>query len=161
MGDVTTNLQILLDALKKKEKDLNELLELTKEQEKLLKEEEFNFQGFENIMRNKQFRIDDIIKIDQGFQPTYERIRSRLQQNPQLYQEAVRELQEHIRIVGELGIEVQVLETKNQTAFMNLSSRMKQDVKGFRTSKKAVTNYYSTFNKQQEAGRNQFFDSKK
>ena len=161
MSDVFTNLQLLIDALKKKEKNLSELLELTKEQEKLLKEEEFNFQGFENIMRNKQIRIDEVVRMDEGFQPTYERVRSRLQQHSELYKDQIRELQEGIRKVGELGIQVQTLEAKNQAVFMNLSNRLKQDVKGFRTSKKAVTNYYSTYNKQQEAGRDQFFDSKK
>ena len=133
MSDVFTNLQLLIDALKKKEKNLSELLDLSKEQEKLLKEEEFNFQGFENIMRNKQIRIDEVVRIDEGFQPTYERVKSRLQQHPELYKDQIRELQEGIRKVGELGIQVQTLEAKNQGAFMNLSNRLKQDVKGFRT----------------------------
>lgn len=161
MNDVITTLNLLIEGLDKKKTKLIEIFDYTKAQEELLKEEEFDLKSFNNIIKNKQFRIDTVIQIDEGFQPAYERVKVFLEKNPEIYRTYIESMKVSIREIGELGIQIQVLEEKNYNRFKVVSNLMKEEVKTFRTNKKAVTNYYETYNKQQGTFRDNFFDSKK
>ncbi len=161
MGDVIATLTLLIDGLDKKRKSLEEISEYTKAQEKILKSDDFDLKTFNNIMKNKQFRIDTIKQIDEGFQPTYERIRSYIEKTPELYRELINIMQEKIKLIGDLNISIQVLEEQNYNKFKAISGTLKNEVKAFRTNKKTVTNYYSNYNKQQESVRKNLYDSKK
>lgn len=161
MSEVITTLTLLIEGLDKKKKALQEIVEYTKAQEKLLKEDELNMKTFNNIMKNKQYRIDKVKKIDEGFQPSYERIRVKLEKNPELYREYINAMKERIKVIGDLNVSVQVLEEQNHVKFLAKSKGIKNEVKTFRTSKKAVAGYYNNFTKQQEAGRKNFYDAKK
>lgn len=161
MNDVITLLNILTDGLEKKKEKLKEIYDYTKNQDQLLQTEPFDMKGFNNIIKNKQFRIDTIIQIDEGFQPAYERVRAFLDKNPEIYRSYIESMKSLIKEIGELGILIQALEEKNYNRFKVVSSLMKEEVKTFRTNKKAVTNYYETYNKQQGTVRDNFFDSKK
>jgi hypothetical protein len=161
MNDVITTLNLLTEGLDKKKAKLVEIFDYTKAQEELLKEEDFDLKSFNNIIKNKQFRIDTVIQIDDGFQPTYERVQAFLEKNPEIYRTYIESMKSSIREISELGIQIQVLEEKNYNRFKVVSSLLKEEVKAFRTNKKAVTNYYETYNKQQGTLRDNFFDSKK
>lgn len=161
MNDVITTLNLLTESLQKKKEKLVEIFNYTKKQDELLKEDLFDLKSFNNIIKNKQFRIDTVIQIDEGFQPTYERIRVFLEKNPEIYREYIESMKASIKDIGELGIQIQALEEKNYNRFKVASNLMKDEVKSFRTNKKAVTNYYETYNKQQVTLRDNFFDSKK
>lgn len=161
MNDVITLLNILTDGLEKKKSKLTEIYDYTKNQDLLLQTEPFDMKGFNNIIKNKQFRIDTVIQIDEGFQPTYERVSGFLEKNPEIYRDYIELMKTLIKEIGELGIQIQVLEEKNYNRFKVISKLMKEEVKTFRTNKKAVTNYYDTYNKQQGTVRDNFFDSKK
>jgi len=161
LSDVITTLDILIDGLSKKKKAMVEILEYTKAQEKLLAEDDVNLKTFNNVMKNKQFRIDAIKQIDDGFEPTYERIRGHLENNSDLYRNYINQMKELIKEIGDISIKIQVLEQQNHSRFLNVTKGLKGDVKNFRTSKKAVTSYYDTYNKQQESVRKNFYDRKK
>jgi len=161
MSDVMTTLSLLSEGLEKKKKSLGEILEYTKSQEQLLAEEEFNLKAFNNIMKNKQFRIDNVKQIDDGFRPSYERIRGRMEKTPDLYSQQINVMKDRIKAIGDLNVQIQVLEEKNFNKFKMISGTLKDEVKTFRTSKKAVNKYYKNYNKQHESVRENFFDSKK
>ncbi len=161
MSDVITTINVLIDGLKKKKKSLFEIYEYTLAQEKLLKEEDFDMKTFNNIMKNKQFRIDTVKQIDDGFRPGYERVRVHLEKNPELYREYIKEMQDLIKEIGDLNISIQVLEEKNHTRFKVVTAGKKNEVKSFRKNKKTVTGYYNNYNKQQESVRQNLYDSKK
>jgi len=161
MNDVITTLTLLTEGLEKKKVKLAEIYDYTLAQDELLKADEFDLKSFNNIIKNKQFRIDTVVQIDEGFQPTYERVRTFLEKNPDIYREYIEAMKRSIKEIGELSIQIQVLEEKNYNRFKVVSSLMKDEVKTFRTNKKAVTNYYETYNKQQGSVRDNFFDSKK
>ncbi len=162
MNDVTTTLDILITGLKKKKKNLLEIIDYTKQQDALLKDKEhLDLRRFNNIIKNKQFRIDAILQVDQGFEPTYERIRHYLERSPELYRNQINQMQQLIKEIGALNVEIRVQEERNNERFKVVSKGMRDEVKSFRTNKKAVTNYYKTYNKQQASIRDSFFDSKK
>lgn len=126
-----------------------------------MKEEDFDMKTFNNIMKNKQFRIDTVKQIDDGFRPGYERVRVHLEKNPDLYREYISQMQDLIKEIGDLNISIQVLEEKNHTRFKVVTAGKKKEVKSFRKNKKTVTGYYNNFNKQQESVRQNLYDSKK
>lgn len=162
MSDVTTTLDILITGLKKKKNNLVEIVDYTKQQDALLKDKEhFDLRKFNNIIKNKQFRIDAVLQVDQGFEPTYERVRRYLEHSPELYRDQINQMQQLIKEIGELNVEIRVQEERNNDRFNVVSKGMRDEVKTFRTNKKAVTNYYKTYNKQQASVRDPFFDSKK
>jgi len=161
MSDVITTLSLLEEGLDKKKKSLDEILEYTKSQEELFKEEPFDLKVFNNIMKNKQFRIDTVKQIDDGFKPSYERVRGYLDKNPDLYRDHINHMKASIKVIGDLNISIQVLEEQNYNKFKMIAGTLKDEVKTFRTSKKTVTSYYNTYNKQKESVRDNFFDSKK
>jgi len=161
MSDVMTTLSLLTEGLEKKKKSLGEILEYTKSQEKLLKEEVFDLKTFNNIMKNKQFRIDNVKQIDDGFRPSYERVRGHIEKTPELYRDQINQMKNSIKLIGDLNVEIQVLEEKNFNRYKVIAGTLKEDVKTFRTNKKTVNNYYQNYNKQHESVRENFFDSKK
>lgn len=161
MGEVQTNLQILIEALEKKINYMQEINHYTKEQERLLKEDEVNYKLFNNIMDNKQVRIDKIAELDAGFKPTFGRIQGVLNTQPEIYKEEIIRMKELIKVIGDIGVDIQVLERRNKVQFDSKAGRTKNKVKTYRKNKKAATNYYDNIKKQNKSGNSYFFDSKK
>ena len=161
MGDMHVQVDILLDALERKKALLEEILEFTKEQSDLLAKEDLNTSSFNNIMSNKQVRIDKLIQIDEGFESAFDRIKSTLKSQPSLYKEAIGKMKQHITDVSDLGVEIQVTEMRNKQRFDLKSQNIKGDVKNFRNQKSAVSSYHNNYNKQKKADQPHFFDSKK
>lgn len=161
MSEVITTINLLIDGLDKKKKSLVEILDYTKAQEELLKADDFDLKTFNNIMKNKQFRIDTVKQIDDGFKPGYERIKVHLEKNPELYRDYINKMKDLIKDLGDLNVSIQVLEEKNHTRFKVVTSGLKGEVKSFRKNKKTVSNYYNNYNKQQESVRQNLYDSKK
>jgi hypothetical protein len=161
MNEVKIQLQLLTEVLDKKELFLRELLSYTKQQEDLLLEEEFNLTAFNNIMQNKQVRIDKVIEIDEGFQATYNRVGAVLVQQPALYKEEILAMKTKIKSITDLSIEIQVTEEKNKAAFGAQVGGMKNQVKNFRNHKQVNTQYQSNMQNQKVGDTSHFFDSKK
>lgn len=136
MSDVIITLNMLIDGLENKKELLDEILNYTKIQENLLLAEEFNLKSFNNIMKNKQVRIDGVMRVDQGFQPLYERIRSHIEKSPELYKEYITKLQRIIKITSDLNVEIQVIEQNNHMKFKQVSKGLRGSVKQFRSQKK-------------------------
>lgn len=161
MGNVMETLEVMIISLDKKREALLEIFLYTKEQERLLKMEEFDMDGFNNIIKNKQVYIDQINEMDDGFEATFERIKPNIVHSPSLYQDDVNKMKELIKEIGELSISIQVQEERNQQKFNKIGERMRQEVKNYRKSKKTVTNYYNTVNNPTNKDINNLFDSSK
>lgn len=161
MSDIIIQIDLMVDALNKKKQMLQEILRYTNDQAELLKAESLDMRSFNNIMKNKQVRIDKLIQIDQGFESLFERIKTTLTSQPDIYRDAVKEMQQLIKETSDLGIEIQVQEERNKVQFDVKSKTTKNEVKAFRTHKSAMNKYQNNYNKQKKADQPHFFDSKK
>lgn len=161
MSDINIQVDILVEALLKKKRLLEEILDYSKEQEKILNQEELDLRSFNNIMKNKQVRIDNLMKIDDGFEGIFDRIKTVLTSQPDLYREAIKKMQVLITEINDLGIDIKVKEMRNKQKFDMKSQNMKGEVKLFRAHKSAMTGYQNNYIKQQKADAPHFFDSKK
>lgn len=161
MSDIIIQIDLMIESLEKKKLFLEDILRYTKEQTELLKAEELDLRSFNNIMKNKQVRIDKLLQIDQGFESLYGRIKATLTAQPDIYREAIKKMQQLIKETTDLGVAVQVQEERNKVQFDVKSKNVKGEVKAFRTHKSAMSKYQNNYNKQQKADQPHFFDSKK
>lgn len=161
MSDVGTNVKILVDTLNKKKQLLEEIKAYTMEQANILKVEDFDIRAFNNIMSNKQVRIELLMKIDDGFEVTFGRVKNILATQPDVFREAIVEMKRLITEVNDLGIDIQVQEQRNKTTFDLRTSTVKTEVKSFRNHKSAMAQYQNNYNKLKKADEPHFFDSKK
>ena len=106
-------------------------------------------------------RIDLLGKLDEGFQSTFDRVRHVLTGQPDLYREAIAKMQELIKEVNDLGIDVQAQEERNRLSFEAKTKGVKTEVKSFRDHKSAMQKYQNNYISQKKADGPQFFDSKK
>ena len=65
---------MMVDALKRKKQILLFLLEKTKQQESLLKDEEMNPDEFTKTIEEKGDRIDEINQMDEGFDTLFKNV---------------------------------------------------------------------------------------
>lgn len=161
MSDMVIQMDLMIESLKKKKRLLEEIDGYTKKQADLLSQADLDLKSFNNIMKNKQVRIDKLIQLDEGFAALYERIKTTLKNQPEIYKEAVLTMQQLIKDTTDLGVKIQVQEERNKVNFEQKSKGYKGEVKAFRNHKNAMAKYQKSYNTQQKADDPHFFDSKK
>lgn len=133
---------ILIESLKKKKEALTEILKYTKEQERILGQENFEDELFENYIDKKQKCIEVINKLDEGFDLTFERVKVELSEHKEMFKNEILTLQSLIREVTEVSTQIQVLENRNKVAFENKMRLKRDNIKRARLSSQSVSKYY-------------------
>lgn len=108
-------LSILTESLIKKANYLRELKTLSETQNEYLKGDEPDFDRFSEIVNDKDLIIDELNKLDEGFDLTFEKIKEELVANKEQYATEIAKLQDLIREVTDMGIEIQALEARNKS----------------------------------------------
>lgn len=161
MDNVSTYISVLHSSLHKKLELIKELLELTKEQNSILSEEEVNVESFDRIVDEKETRINEVLDIDKGFQSIFNKISSVLQENPQEYRQQILEMQNFIRTITDIGVELENLEHKNKEKFNKFLATKRNSIKDFKVSNKTAVSYYQNMSNQHRAWQSYFVDSRK
>ena len=157
--EIFNYLELMKDSLVKKEKILSDVLELTREQEKLLNLEDFDDEAFDAIITEKSILIEEINKLDEGFELIYKRIGDKIKEEPSYYRESIEKLQGFIRTLVDKGVEVETLERRNQIKFDMNISKSKDRIRNYNLNSNAVTKYYS--NMSGNIGEGTYFVDKK
>ncbi len=155
-----TYIRMMLDILNKKESILKELLELTTAQERILKEEEFNEDGFTEVMKQKREQLRKIEEFDNGFQSIYNRVAEELKNHKDEYKEQIIEMQGLITRITDYGVKLTALEEKNKTSLEARFREKKQSIRQFKVSKETANKYYKNMIGMQ-TGASYFMDQKK
>ena len=66
--------RMMVDVLKRKEKILQQILEQTKEQEVILKQEDVDYDRFQEHLDEKGRQIDELNQIDEGFDALFKKV---------------------------------------------------------------------------------------
>ena len=114
MGEEQHYIDILTDILNKQISTLREILDITKDQERIANEVLFNEDSFNDTLTRKDACIMRLNELDDGFVSTYERVRNLVQSNPEKYKDSIKKMQELIRVCTDLGNEIQTLENRNK-----------------------------------------------
>lgn len=144
--EINNYLELMKDSLVKKSKALDNVLELTKEQSVLLSLENFDNENFDNLISKKSALIEEINKLDEGFELIYKRVSDKVKAEPETFRPKIEKLQELIRTLVEKGVEVEASERRNQVKFDLNVSKGKNRIRNYNLSSNAVTKYYTNMN---------------
>ena len=153
-------LQVLEESLNKKVDVLKKIGQMNEEQERLFKEDVFSEKAFDEIIDRKGMLIDDLNKLDEGFENLYEHIRLQLLDGKEKYATQIAALQKLITKVTEMGASVQAQEARNKELADNYFLNRKKELKQGRQNSKPALNYYRNMNRSQVV-QPQFMDKKK
>ena len=140
--EIRTYLKLLEDSLQKKEQQLNVLLYLSNEQKKLLAEEKFSIEKFNELMDQKEPCIEQISTFDYGFEGIYNRLKPVFEKDKAPYQQEIERLQQLIKQITETSVQLKVLEQQNKSHLEMRLQERKKEIKTFKQSNKTVSNYY-------------------
>ena len=160
-SEKVTYLNIIVDTLKKKEILLNNLKVITVKQAEILDAEEFAADEFDNTIDEKQRNIDALLKLDEGFMDTYERVKADLIANPTDYASEIAQAKALIKKQTDLSVELQALEEKNKVKLSVQLTKGRQKGRDFRTSSRTAAAYYKNMSNRHQDGDSYFLDSKK
>ena len=136
--------QILIETLKKKKTALEHIKEITGRQTGLLTEEKLDLTAFDTLVDEKNVYINTIQELDEGFQMTFDRVREELKGNQAAFRQEIGQMQELIKAVMSLTMEVEAAEQRNKAAFEQSMSRTRNSIRERRVSSQSVTKYYQS-----------------
>ena len=152
-------LQIMIDSLIKKKDILQKIVEYNTEQESILKEAEFNGDVFQKNMELKSECIDELNRLDEGFQMVYDRVKEDVQMYKQNYKSDIERLQQLIREVTSLSAAIQTQEARNKLQVERRFRQLREETKTAKRSMSMANQYYR--NMAQISSEPQFMDKKK
>ena len=141
--EINNYLELMKESLVKKEKTLIAIFELTKTQEKFLNAEEFDGEAFDDLMSKKSILIEEINKLDEGFDLTYKRVADKIKAEPKVFKDKIEKLQMLIRNLVDKGVEIETTERRNQVKFDMKVSKGKDRIRNYNLNSNAVTKYYN------------------
>ena len=153
-------LNILITSLRKKGAILRELLAKTEEQKALLTDETFSEEKFMELTEEKTVLLDNLNQQDDGFEALYKRVAPILQEKKAFYKEEVRTMQQLIREITDLSVQVQSLETRNRAGLELFLRNKRSEIRQVKRSKSVAARYYNTMSKM-NLDDPQFMDKKK
>lgn len=157
---MSSYLQILKDSLMRKLELLTLVEEKSKQQFQMIKREDVDLEAIDLNMDEKNDLIQEILKLDDGFEHLYQRIKAELSENKENYKEEISELKVLISKVTEKSASIQAIEARNKSEMDIYFGNQK---KGLQTRKNAMSvarDYYQNMNKVKHV-LPQFLDSKK
>lgn len=138
--------QVLIDTITKKEETLRKILEITKQQEVISKQDTYASEEMEKTLNEKEIQISRLNYLDEGFQSVYDRVGSEIRNHIDVYRQDVLVLQDKIRICTEIGNEIMVLEERNRNRFNTLFSKAHTDYSTVKSKASVAQNYFKTMN---------------
>lgn len=159
MMDTSTYIKILTDTLMKKSKVLDELIELNKEEVDSLTIDEVNMEQFDEILNKKEYLIQQLNQLDDGFEKVYTRVSEQLVKNSVDYKDNIIIIQELIKNIMDKSINLQIKEKYSKGKFESYILNRKQEIKKYNTSNQTVSNYYKNMMNEYQ-GESFFLDKK-
>lgn len=144
MNQTAMYINIMNESLERKLGYLEELLGLTEKQAEIAGKEKFDEDSFDYIMEKKDTLINNINEIDKGFTAVYDRVRSDVLADQDLYKVELLAIQNLIRKCVDKGMQIEVMEERNRATLEQAFSIGFKGVRQAKQSKQAVNKYYKS-----------------
>lgn len=135
-------LSILSESLDEKIKVLTEIQEYNLRQEQAFKNDQADISAFDEAVEEKGRLIERLVRLDEGFEILYAKLAEQLKDNREQYASQIRELQEKISKVTEMGVTIQAQEARNKKLVEDYFAKAKNVVRQNRQSSKVAYDYY-------------------
>jgi len=140
-------LQVMIDSLDKKIDILERIQKLNEEQSDILKAADFTEEKFMDNAEKKSGCIEEIDKLDEGFQSLYNRVKQELEQNKSSYKDQIETLKVKIKVVTELGVGIEAQEKRNRSLAEKKFNSIRQEIENAKRSATMAKTYYQSMNK--------------
>lgn len=152
-------LGVLEESLYKKLKLLDKIQTYNEAQYQVFSGDNVQIEKFDEYIEEKGVLIEQVLKLDEGFEALYANVAEELKGNRERYTSEIRILQELIRQVTEKSVAVQAQEARNKALIESYFAKEKEQIGQGRRSSAVAYNYYANVNKAVQA-QPQFMDSR-
>lgn len=152
--------QILLQSLEKKNGILDEMILQNKAQEELLKQENLDMDAFDKAIDRQSAYVEELDKLDNGFEAVYDRVRDELMHNKEQYRAEIAAMQKLIQAITDKIATLNAGNMRNKILAENQFKKQKQAIGSSVSKTKVARNYYNSMNHLNYVTP-QFYDSKK
>ena len=152
-------MDMLVECLEKKNQILDSLTVLNKKQTELIQDENFSLGEFDKCVEEKGILIDNILKLDSGFEGLYNKVGKTVAENPSAYKVQLSKMQKLITEITEKSVSLQAEEERNKSLIETRFSREKSRIKSGRSQSRVAMDYYNNMNKLNHID-SQFWDKK-
>lgn len=157
---ITSYLNILQDSLFKKIELLEQIEKKSLEQSEMIKGTNVDLELVDVNMDEKAKLIEEIVKLDNGFESIYEKVREQLLVNKEQYKVQIHNLQGLISKITEKSTAIQAIEARNKAQMDIVFATQKKEVQNRRNAMSVARDYYQNMNKVKHVSP-QFMDHKK
>lgn len=152
--------QILLQSLEKKNALLDRMISLNGEQEVILKQEVFDMDAFDEAINRQSACLEELDKLDHGFEAVYDRVREELMENKERYRTEIAGMKEQIQQITDKIVTINAGNMRNKMLAENQFKKKQLAIGSGMSKNKAASNYYNSMNNLHYVSP-QFYDSKK
>lgn len=144
---ISASLDMLEESLVKKIEVMKKIEEKNEEQKDLLKNpSDVNEDAFDKILDDKGELIDQLLKLDEGFQSLFDKIKEEVGQNKDLYKDQIRRMQGYIQEITGMSASIEAAEHRNKKLAEEYFSAARKKMNYSRQTSAAAFNYYQTMN---------------
>ena len=147
MNETQSYLQMMIESLKKKDGTLSKIIAKNEAQAECVIDKEYgdvDWDRFNILISEKDVLINRINELDQGFESLYERVRSDVTANKDVYKSEIKTMQELIEGIVEKGAKIQTQEERNRAKIEKVLLGAKKEIKQSRKSMQVVSSYYKS-----------------
>lgn len=139
-------MQMLAESLVKKSEILSELITKTNTQKEVVSAPEVDWDAFDAIVEDKGNLVEELVKLDDGFDALYARIKEELTANKAAYKNEIVKMQALIQEVTDKSTELQAMEHRNKALIEQRFAESKKAIKQSKMGSKAAMEYYQRMN---------------
>lgn len=153
-------LDIMVQSLRKKLTVLDKIQAYNDKQHECFSSENVQMEQFDEAIEEKGKLIEQLTRLDDGFEILYANMAEELKNNKQQYVKEIKELQDLIAQVTEKSVTIQTQEARNKALIEAYFAKEKNQIRQGRKSSQAAYGYYKNLDKAVLEA-NRVFDLKK
>ncbi len=154
-----SHLGILSESLDKKLELLRKIQDYNKRQEECFTAGNADISGFDAAIEEKGRLIEEVRRLDAGFEALYAELAKELETNRGQYAGEIRLLQEKVAAVTDMSVTVQAQEARNKKLIEQYFAGQRREIRNGRVASRAALDYYKSMNNTNHVPP-QFMDSK-
>lgn len=158
--DTQNYVDIMIDSLTKKEELLKQIVDYNEAQQTIVIAPEFKEEAFEKNVADKGEVVEKILRLDEGFNSVFNRIKEELQNNKKKYAKDIERLKTLVASVTDLGVRIQAQELRNKQLVEKRFAQMRKELSQAKRTTSTANAYYKNVNNLNQY-ESHFLDQKK
>ncbi|MBQ6408903.1 MAG: hypothetical protein IJJ64_12805 [Butyrivibrio sp.] len=144
---ISASLDMLEESLVKKIEIMKKIEEEnTRQKEILSNSDDVDLEAFDKTLDIKGEYIDELEKLDDGFQSLFDRVKQEVGDNKKTYADQIKRMQELIHEIMDRSASIEAAEHRNKKLAENYFSSEREKMATGKRSSAAAFNYYTTMN---------------